>query len=82
MLALVDEAEAILTDKDRNLDDFGRLLDHTWKLKKQTGGSISTNSINEFYQKGIEAGALGGKLLGVVAVVSLYFMFSRNTERK
>jgi D-glycero-alpha-D-manno-heptose-7-phosphate kinase len=64
MLALVDEAEEVLTNKKRDLDDFGRLLDHTWKLKKQTGGSISTNSIDEFYQKGIEAGALGGKLLG------------------
>lgn len=64
MLALVDEAEAVLTDKNRDLDDFGRLLDHTWKLKKQTGGAISTNSIDEFYRKGMEAGALGGKLLG------------------
>ena len=37
MLALVDEAEEVLTNKKRDLDDFGRLLDHTWKLKKQTG---------------------------------------------
>ena len=64
MLALVDEAEEVLTNKERDLDDFGRLLDSTWKLKKQTGEFISTNSIDEFYQKGIEAGALGGKLLG------------------
>lgn len=34
MLALVDEAEEVLTNKKRDLDDFGRLLDHTWKLKK------------------------------------------------
>lgn len=64
MLDLVDEAEAVLTDKNRDLDDFGRLLDHTWKLKKQTGSTISTSSIDEFYEKGIKAGALGGKLLG------------------
>lgn len=64
MLALVDEAEAVLTNEDRDLDDFGRLLDHTWKLKRQTGKTISTNSIDEFYQKGMDAGALGGKLLG------------------
>ena len=37
MLALVDEAEEVLTNKKRDLDDFGRLLDHTWKLKKHTG---------------------------------------------
>lgn len=64
MCKLVDEAEKILTDKDRDLDDFGRLLDITWKLKKGTGEAISTGSIDELYKKGIDAGALGGKLLG------------------
>lgn len=64
MRVLVDEAEKVLTDKMHSLDEFGYLLDHTWKLKRQTGSSISTNSIDVLYQKGIEAGALGGKLLG------------------
>ena len=54
----------MLTDKERDLDDFGRLLDTTWRLKKGTGSSISTNSIDGLYEKGIAAGALGGKLLG------------------
>ena len=64
MLSLVDDAERVLTDKEKNLDDFGRLLDHTWKLKRQTGSAVSTNSIDELYAKGMAAGALGGKLLG------------------
>lgn len=64
MLALVDDAEKVLVDSKSDLDDFGRLLDHTWKLKRQTGSKISTNSIDELYEKGIKAGALGGKLLG------------------
>lgn len=64
MYTLVDEAEKVLTDKSVNLDEFGRLLDHTWKLKRQTGSAVSTNSIDELYAKGISAGALGGKLLG------------------
>lgn len=64
MYILVDEAEKVLTDKSVNLDEFGRLLDHTWKLKRQTGSAVSTNSIDELYAKGISAGALGGKLLG------------------
>ena len=54
----------ILVDKHKDLDDFGRMLDHTWKLKRQTGAAVSTNSIDELYSKGISAGALGGKLLG------------------
>lgn len=64
MYELVDEAELILVDKSRDLDDFGSLLDSTWKLKRQTGAAVSTGSIDCLYTKGIEAGALGGKLLG------------------
>lgn len=64
MYALVDDAEAVLENKHSDLDDFGRLLDKTWRLKRLTGGAITTNSIDALYEKGIEAGALGGKLLG------------------
>lgn len=64
MHSLVDEAEKILVQKNSDLDEFGRLLDHTWRLKRQTGAKISTDSIDELYAKGINAGALGGKLLG------------------
>ena len=64
MYNMVDEAEQILCDKNRNLDDFGRLLDESWKLKKQTGKGISTSNIDVLYDRGIKAGALGGKLLG------------------
>ena len=64
MYSLVDDAENVLTDKNCDLDEFGRLLDHTWKLKRQTGAAVSTDSIDGLYAKGIKAGALGGKLLG------------------
>lgn len=64
MLALVGEAEAALTDKARPLSDFGRLLDETWRLKRGTGSRVSTGPIDELYECGIAAGALGGKLLG------------------
>ena len=64
MAALVDEAEKVLVDKSTDLDDFGRLLDITWKLKRTTGAAVSTDSIDGLYAKGIHAGALGGKLLG------------------
>ena len=64
MLELVDEAQEILTNNDKSLDEFGKLLDVTWKLKRQTGIKISTDSIDMLYERGINAGALGGKLLG------------------
>lgn len=64
MYRLVGEAESVLTDANADLNEFGRLLDVTWKLKRQTGESISTDLIDCIYDKGLRAGALGGKLLG------------------
>ena len=64
MRVLVDQAEKVLVNKKSDLDEFGRLLDITWKLKRKTGSQISTSGIDAIYEKGIAAGALGGKLLG------------------
>lgn len=64
MYSLVSEAQSVLTDGNRDLNDFGKLLDVTWKLKRSTGSAVTTSSIDVLYDKGIKAGALGGKLLG------------------
>jgi D-glycero-alpha-D-manno-heptose-7-phosphate kinase len=64
MLHLVDEAEAIIRTPHRSLDDFGRLLHEGWTIKRSLTKKISTSSIDEIYQAGLDAGALGGKLLG------------------
>lgn len=64
MLSLVDVAEGVLTDKSKDLAEFGRLLDTTWRLKRGTGSQVSTGSIDALYERGLNAGALGGKLLG------------------
>lgn len=64
MVQLVDAGEQILTDRHSDLDEFGRLLNHTWKLKRGLGSTVSTNSIDEIYAKAMANGALGGKLLG------------------
>src|SRR5277367_5585049 len=64
MLQLVDEAEAIIASPDRPMDEFGRLLHESWKIKRTLTQKISNASIDEIYEAGISAGALGGKLLG------------------
>lgn len=64
LLALVDKAEAILADKEGSLSEFGRLLDRTWKLKRDMGSSVSNDSIDDLYRSAMNAGATGGKLLG------------------
>ena len=82
MLALVDEAEKVLVDKQRDLDEFGRLLDHTWRIKRKTGNTVSTNSIDELYDKGLKAGALGGKLLGAGGGGFLVFYVEPDKQEK
>ena len=50
--------------EQNNLDDFGRILHEGWLLKKSLTSGISNGIVDEMYNKGIAAGALGGKLLG------------------
>lgn len=64
MLNFVDESEAILTNHNRPLEEFGRLLHEGWKIKRSLTDKISNSSIDEIYEAGLDAGAIGGKLLG------------------
>jgi D-glycero-alpha-D-manno-heptose-7-phosphate kinase len=64
MLQLVDEAESIVTSPRRSLDEFGTLLHEGWKIKRSLTKKITNANIDEIYEAGLSAGALGGKLLG------------------
>jgi D-glycero-alpha-D-manno-heptose-7-phosphate kinase len=46
------------------VDEFGKLMHESWKLKRSLTSKISSSDIDEIYQAGLESGALGGKLLG------------------
>jgi len=64
MMQMVDEAEGIVTNSDRSLREFGKLLHEGWQIKRSLTQRISNSSIDEIYEAGLSAGALGGKLLG------------------
>jgi len=64
MMQLVNEGESILSSPARPLDEFGGLLHEGWKLKKTLSQKISNTDIDDIYEAGLHAGALGGKLLG------------------
>jgi D-glycero-alpha-D-manno-heptose-7-phosphate kinase len=64
MLQLVNEAESIVTSANRPLDEFGRLLHEGWQIKRSLTRKITNADIDEIYEAGLTAGALGGKLLG------------------
>jgi D-glycero-alpha-D-manno-heptose-7-phosphate kinase len=64
ILSLVADAEKILTASGTSLNEFGKLLDYTWRLKRSLSPAISTSLIDDMYDSAIKAGALGGKILG------------------
>ncbi len=46
------------------IDEFGKILDSYWNLKKKSGNTISNKAIDNYYNIAKKNGALGGKLLG------------------
>jgi D-glycero-alpha-D-manno-heptose-7-phosphate kinase len=63
MQNLTTEAFSILRSNG-NLDDFGKLLNTQWMIKKSLTNKISNPAIDEIYETGLKQGATGGKLLG------------------
>ena len=59
MSELVENAQELLINN--KLKDFGYLLNEQWKLKKSMSNIITNSRIDEIYNKGLRAGALGGK---------------------
>ncbi len=64
MRQMVDEALDILQSDSRPISDLGRLFDEAWRTKRALSDCVSTEEIDEIYEAGLSAGALGGKLLG------------------
>ncbi|MGV8121186.1 MAG: GHMP kinase [Candidatus Xenobiia bacterium LiM19] len=49
------------------VDDVGAILHEGWALKQKLADGITNPVIDEYYQKALNAGALGGKILGAGA---------------
>ena len=62
MVEMAYELKDVL--EHNQIDDFGRILNEGWLLKRSLANSISNPLVDTLYNSGIEAGALGGKLLG------------------
>lgn len=79
MKDLVDTAEKFLVEG--RVDDFGRLLDVEWNLKREINGMVSNAAIDRYYSRAMEAGALGGKLLGAGGGGFLLFYVQREKQQ-
>ena len=79
IISYVRDGENILNSGE--VDDFGRLLHDAWMDKKALSNLISNSKINEIYDKAMEHGALGGKLLGAGGGGFL-LMYMKEKQRK
>jgi len=64
MMELVEEALKILNKDADSIVDFGKLLHEQWMVKRSITDLISNSTIDDIYESGRKAGAVGGKLLG------------------
>ncbi len=65
MKEMVEEAVSILNSNGQsNIEDFGKLLNESWKLKRSLSSRVTTSEIDQMYATALEAGAIGGKLCG------------------
>lgn len=64
MLEMVDEAINVLNGRQEEYKNFGKLLHESWLIKRNLTPRITNQFIDEIYEAAMEAGVLGGKLLG------------------
>ena len=63
MRSMVDQGSKILSS-DSPINDFGDLLNEAWFAKKQLARNITSKRVDDIYNRAMDSGAIGGKLLG------------------
>ena len=58
------ELQRVLGNGHCDMETFGAILDRGWQLKQGLANSISSSTINDWYQRARTAGAYGGKVCG------------------
>lgn len=69
-----------ILNSDVSLDEFGALLNDTWNEKRKLSDQVSDPAIDEMYERGLQSGAIGGKLLG--AGGGGFMLFYVNKEKQ
>ncbi len=80
MVKLADDLRKSL--QQGNIEDFGNFLNEGWQLKRSLVKSISNDDIDNIYQRGIQSGALGGKLLGAGGAGFLLFYCPKEHQER
>ncbi len=78
----VDNFKKIASKNQNNLENIGKLMDLSWKLKIKLSKKISNKKINTLYKKLIKEGCYGGKLIGAGNGGFLYMVMSKKIKQK
>ena len=65
LIRMCDLAKEMKSSLEHNdISEFGRILNEGWQLKRKLASGISGQAIDDMYEKALQNGAIGGKLLG------------------
>ena len=78
----VDEAFKVLKSQTAPITDLGAIMHESWLMKKALADEVSTSTIDEIYQAGLDAGAVGGKLLGAGGGGFIAFLVPKGKRRQ
>ena len=67
--------------ENNNLDEVGSLLHENWMLKKEITKGVSDQQIDAWYDKAMNAGAYGGKLMGAGNGGFFMFLAEKNNHK-
>jgi D-glycero-alpha-D-manno-heptose-7-phosphate kinase len=76
------ELSDILSENKFSSIDVGKLLNKGWEYKKTLASKISNNTIDEWYQKALESGAIGGKISGAGGGGFISLIVNKDNHKK
>jgi D-glycero-alpha-D-manno-heptose-7-phosphate kinase len=72
--------QALCGSPDFSVQQFGAILDESWRLKRDLSSKITTGEIDGWYDAAMTAGAWGGKLCGAGGGGFLLFIVEQKTQ--
>ena len=65
----------------QDINKFGEILHQGWLVKRELTDVVSSTEIDKYYKKGIDGGAIGGKILGAGGGGFLLFYVEKKNQR-
>ena len=84
MKEIVQEALDLLNKEESSnfiINKFGELLDKSWGIKQSLTTKITNPYLNSIYTKGLNAGALGGKICGAGSGGFMLFIVPKSKRK-